>query len=100
MTNWSDLREIIEAQMERDPQRATLSSMAVNSVEEGLRHLASIGYNFEIAPRGTLAELVEVRGPVEPRPNPLSIPDTQRMLATSKDPVNKSFDALTTRNPN
>lgn len=94
-TSWSEMKEQVEAQMDRDPQRATLSSRAVASVEEGLRHLTGIGYNFEIAPKGTLAELVETRGPEQPASNPLSIKDTQRMLATPKEPVNREFEALT-----
>ncbi len=100
MTTWSELQEITEAQMDRDPQRATLSKRAIASVEEGLRHLAGVGYNFEIAPRGTLSELIEVRGPEQPKSNPLSIPDTQKLLATPKDPVNKSFTALSGEQPN
>lgn len=100
MTNWSELKEQVEAQMDRDPQRATLSSRAIASVEEGLRHLTGIGYNFEIAPKGTLSELIEVRGPSEPIHNPLSIKDTQRMLAVPKDPVNREFEALTKSQPN
>lgn len=99
MTSWSDLKDIVEAQMDRDPQRATLSNRAIASVEEGLRHLTGVGYNFEIAPKGTLNELVEVRGPDVPKSNPLSIPATQQMLAQPKDPVNKSFDALVSSAP-
>lgn len=95
MTSWSEMKEQVEAQMDHDPQRATLSSRAIASVEEGLRHLTGIGYNFEIAPRGTLAELIDTRGPEKPLSNPLSIASTQRMMAPPKDPVNNSFEALT-----
>lgn len=94
MTTWSDVKQFVEAQMDRDPQRATLSRMAITSIEEGLRHLTGIGYNFEIAPKGTLAELTTYN-PEQPVSNPLSIPDTQRMLSIPKDPVNKEFEALT-----
>ena len=99
MTSWSEMKTQIEAQMDRDPQRATLSTRAVQSVEEGLRHLTGIGYNFEIAPKGTLSELQSFTKPAA-KPNPLSISDTQRLLAQPKDPVNKSFEALTTNQPN
>ncbi len=95
MTTWSEMKTQVEAQMDRDPQRATLSTRAIASVEEGLRHLTGIGYNFEIAPKGTLSELVEVRGPSQPVSNPLSIKATQTMLAKPKDPVNREFDAIT-----
>ncbi len=95
MTTWSQMKEQVEAQMDRDPQRATLSTRAIASVEEGLRHLTGIGYNFEIAPRGTLSELVEVRGPTEPKPNPLSIAGSQKLMTPRKDPVNREFEALT-----
>lgn len=93
MTTWSEMKEQVQAQMDRDPQRATLSQRAIASVEEGLRHLTGIGYNFEIAPRGTLAELTEIRP--EPTPNSLSIEATQRLMAKPKDPVNREFDAIT-----
>lgn len=97
MTTWTEMKEQVEAQFDRDPQRATLSSRAIASVEEGLRHLTGIGYNFEIAPRGTLSELVELVGPKEPPTNLLSIAETQKMLAKPKDPVNREFEALTTQ---
>lgn len=54
--NWSDMKSAVAAQMQRDPQRATLSTRAIAGVEEGLRHLAGVGYNFELAPHGTLAQ--------------------------------------------
>ncbi len=95
MTTWSEMKEQVQAQMDRDPQRATLSQRAIASVEEGLRHLTGIGYNFEIAPRGTLAELTEIRPEPEPVLNPLSIEATQRLMAKPKDPVNREFDAIT-----
>ncbi len=44
---WADLKEFAENQLSRDPQRATLALRAIQSVEEGLRHLASIGWRFE-----------------------------------------------------
>lgn len=95
MTTWSEMKQHVEAQMDRDPQRATLSTRAIASVEEGLRHLTGVGYNFEIAPKGTLNELVEVRGPKEPELNPLSIAGSQKLMAKSVDPVNREFDAIT-----
>ena len=93
MTSWSEMKEQVELQMQHDPQRATLSTRAWQAVEDGLRHLTGIGYNFEIAPKGTLRELVELRGPEVPKPNPLAIADTQRLLAQPKDPVNREFEA-------
>jgi hypothetical protein len=55
--NWTEMKSAVESQMHRDPQRATLSSRAIESVEAGLRHLASVGYPFELAPRGLVGEL-------------------------------------------
>ncbi len=91
--SWSEMKEQVEAQMAHDPQRATLSGRAVASVEEGLRHLAGIGYNFEIAPRGTLAELTEFRPEPKTISNPLSIKDTQRILAQPIPKADNSFEA-------
>lgn len=95
MMTWGKMKEAVAAQMDRDPQRATLATRAWQGVEDGLRQLAGAGYNFEIAPRGTLAELTSIQAPVEAESNPLSIPDTQRMLAKPLDPVNREFEALT-----
>lgn len=95
MTTWSEMKSQVEAQMSQDPQRATLSTRAWEAVEEGLRHLTGIGYNFEIAPKGTLSECIALGGVKPPESNPLSIKDTQKMLAQPADPVNKSFEALT-----
>lgn len=92
-TSWSEMKEQVEAQMDRDPQRATLSSRAVASVEEGLRHLTGIGYNFEIAPKGTLAALVDLRGPEPAKSNPLSIHDAQRIVAPPAKSTDNSFEA-------
>lgn len=100
MMTWGKMKQSVEAQMARDPQRATLATRAWQGVEDGLRQLAGAGYNFEIAPRGTLAELTELRAPVpEAESNPLSILDTQRMLAQPLDPVNREFEALTKTSP-
>ncbi len=54
---WSEIKAQIDLQMGVDPQRATLARRAVESVEAGLTHLASIGHGFEIIPSGTLADL-------------------------------------------
>lgn len=94
MTTWSEMKQQVESQMSTDPQRATLSTRAWSSVEEGLRHLTGVGYNFEIAPKGTLQELTDVVGERPVESNPLSIKDSQRMLATRVDPVNQVFDAI------
>lgn len=47
MKTWSEMKQAVDFQLSRDPQRATLSLRAIASVEEGLRHLASVGYSFE-----------------------------------------------------
>lgn len=95
MITWSQMKREVEIQMDTDPQRATLSTRAWQAVEEGLRHLTGVGYNFEIAPKGTLAELTIIVGEKPPVLNALSIADTQRMLAKRVDPVNREFEALT-----
>lgn len=97
MLSWSEMKDQVEAQMSRDPQRATLSARAIAGVEEGLRHLTGVGYNFEIAPRGTLEELTEMKGEPEVETNSLSIPDTQRLLATPKSAQVSQFDAMVER---
>lgn len=93
MTIWSEMKEQVEAQMGNDPQRATLSSRAIASVEEGLRHLTGIGYGFEIAPRGTLAALTELRGPEPKQSNPLTIKDAQKIVAPPAAQPDNSFEA-------
>lgn len=94
--SWSEMKQRVENQMGIDPQRATLNERAIAGVEDGLRHLASTGYNFEIAPRGTLAELIEVRGEPEPVSNPLSIKDGAGHLAAPKVEPDNSFEAKST----
>ena len=74
MNSWSDMKSAVAVQMSRDPQRATLSTRAWQAVEVGLTHLAQVGYGFEIAPRGTLAENQRLKTPME-LPRPLSIAD-------------------------
>lgn len=95
MTTWSEAKEAFEVLMHRDPQRATLGQRAIASVEDGLQHLIQVGYSFEIAPRGTLAALVEIQGEPEPVFNPLSIKDAQAICAPPKSSLTSKFEALT-----
>lgn len=90
--SWSQMKAAVEAQMARDPQRATLATRAWQAVEDGLQQLAGAGYNFEIAPRGTLNELTELKP--KDSPTDLSIGTTQKMLAQPRDPVNRQFEAI------
>ncbi len=92
--NWSQMKAEVEAQLDRDPQRATLSTKAWQAVEAGLSHLASVGYSFEIAPRGTLAELTQVKE--VQLPLPLSIKDAVEQIQGKKKPEMVSkFEAMT-----
>lgn len=93
MTSWSEMKELVEVQMASDPQRATLSTRAWQGVEEGLRHLTGVGYNFEIAPRGTLQELTESREPAPGR-RPLSIADAQELVSAPKNVQTRQFEAM------
>ncbi len=90
---WTEMKEAVAEQMNSDPQRATMSQKAWGAVEEGLRHLTGIGYSFEIAPRGTLAELVEIKSP-ESVQLTLSIAEGQALVAKPKNEQTKVFDAL------
>lgn len=51
MASWNEMKAAVAEQMNRDPQRATLALRAIQGVEEGLRHLTSVGWNFEVGPR-------------------------------------------------
>lgn len=90
---WTQMKAAVAAQATTDPQRAKLSERAWNSVEEGLRHLTSIGHNFEIAPRGTFAELVELRE-AEPGSRPLSIEDAKASVAGPPNLLTSKFEAI------
>lgn len=63
------MKAAVEVQLARDPQRATLCKRAIAGVEEGLSYLGRVGYNFEPAPKGTLA----AQEVAEPTPETLSI---------------------------
>lgn len=92
MPTWSQMKAAVEEQGQLDPQRAKLSTMAWQGVEAGLAHLAAVGYNFEICPKGTLAELVEARQPQMPLP--LGIADAQALLAKPKAVQTQVFEAI------
>ncbi len=89
---WTEMKAAVEAQASHDPQRAKLSERAWQGVEEGLRHLTGVGYNFEICPRGTMVELVELRQPQGSLP--LSIADGQRLVAKPPNAQTAQFDAM------
>lgn len=55
--SWSETKTKMEAMLSSDPQRATLALRAMRGVEEGLQFMTQQGYSFELAPRGTYAEL-------------------------------------------
>lgn len=95
MVTWSKVKELVEAQMARDPQRATLSTRAIAAVEEGLRHLASVGHQFELAPKGTIARLMAEDEPeVVEQLNLLSIADANGKVAPLKAaPKPSEFEA-------
>lgn len=84
--NWTEMKERVVEQMNTDPQRATLSTRAYQAVEEGLVHLRSVGYQFEIAPAGTLRELVEVKVP-KPPTIPLSMKDAVKQIQGKPAPA-------------
>lgn len=86
---WSELRELVETQMERDPQRATLNQRAISQVEEGLSHLAQMGYLFELAPKGQLAEL---RAVVD-QSRTLSIAEASEIVKPIRAPQTSQFEA-------
>lgn len=53
MPNWKELvAKHQNPQQDPDPQRATLRARAIAQVEEGLRHLASVGLIYDVIPRG------------------------------------------------
>jgi hypothetical protein len=94
---WSEMKEKISAQMNVDPQRATLASRAAKSVEEGLAHLAGAGYTFEIAPRGTLAELTLCSLPSErPGPRSLTVEEASDMVSAPEAEDRNEFEAQET----
>lgn len=98
---WGEIKEKLEQLKARDPQRGTLGLRAVAQVEEGLTYLASVGFQLEIAPRGTLAELVTAREAPPPTRTlsiaegsetvsfPVSVPDN-RFEAQQKDQAHAS----------
>ncbi len=88
---WTKMKLAVADQMLSDPQRATLSTRAWQGVEAGLQHLAGVGYGFEIAPRGTLAQLAEERQ----LPLPLSIADAKAKVAPALNAQTSKFDAMT-----
>lgn len=95
--NWTEMKAKVALQMARDPQRATLSTIAITSVESGLQHLIGVGFPFEIAPRGTLAQLTELQAPPQTS-RPLSISDGVRIVeAEPRQTASESFEARTTR---
>ena len=96
MTTWTQMKFSVEQQMHSDPQRATLSTRAWQQVEEGLRHLQAIGHSFEIVPRGTLAELVEIKES-GPTTLPLTIADAVEQIVGSAppNPMASKFEAMT-----
>lgn len=96
MTTWSAMKVRVAEQMKSDPQRGTLSTRAWQAVEEGLQHLAGAGYNFEIAPKGTLGELNELKEPKSPT-NPLSIPDGIAAVTAATVPDLNKFEAKSKR---
>lgn len=96
--NWSKMKEKIEDQMNADPQRATLATKAWQGVEAGLQHLHSVGYQFEIAPRGTLAENTELKLD-KPVTMPLSMEDAVGQITGGPKSIQISpFEAKTELN--
>lgn len=83
--------------MHTSPQPATLNKRAWQAVEEGLARLAGAGYNFEIAPKGTLGELVELKVPQMSLP--LSIADASKLTTAPKAPMTSKFEAMVARVP-
>lgn len=96
MTTWTEMKTAVEAQMARDPQRGTLNVRAWTAVEDGLRHLTSAGYQFEIAPKGTLAVLTQVLAE-KPPTLPLTMEDAVAQITGPKRANRLSeFEAQTT----
>lgn len=93
MPTWTEMKIAVAEQAGHDPQRAKLSERAWQGVEAGLQHLTSVGYNFEIAPRGTLAELEQARV-AEPGSRPLSIDDAKSVVALPHNALTSKFEAI------
>ncbi len=95
MRSWTQMKDAVEAQAAHDPQRAKLSERAWHGVEAGLQHLAGVGWNFEIVPKGTLQELVELREAESPT-KPLSIADAKGIVKATapSNPQAAKFDAM------
>ena len=92
--NWSEMKELVAEQMNRDPQRATLSTRAWEAVESGLAHLTGVGYNFEIAPKGTLAAVEELTTLLPQQGmKPLSVADAQAQVRAPAQPDLNKFEA-------
>lgn len=87
--SWSKLKAQIGVQKQTDPQRAVLCERAISAVEEGLRHLESVGFPFELLPRGTMAEAVAAAAPGN-----LSLEKANQLLTAPAVPVDTKFDAL------
>lgn len=95
MTTWTEMKIAITELMNTRPQPATLAIRAAQGVEDGLAFLASQGYNFEIAPRGTLGELQELKD--LQMSLPLSIADASKLVTAPKAPMTSKFEAMTKR---
>lgn len=81
MLRWSEVKEKVKAQMGVEPQRATLATQAIQKVEEGLSFLAGAGYSFELAPKGTYAELSATAEQALQLSRTLSIKEGQELVS-------------------
>lgn len=86
---WSKVKELVAQQKLSDPQRGTLSERAIVAVEDGLRHLESVGWVFEIVPRGTLVSLLER----DPPTRTLSLNEASEQMTAPAKPVDDRFEA-------
>ena len=93
--NWSKVKELTQLQKQKDPQRARLSEIAINSVEEGLRHLESVGHPFELVPRGTLVALIEASEEAQTRT--LNVAEASQQVAAPALTDDNRFEARATK---